>query len=611
MCPATESPQEFQRIFNHICDMTRGRYLLRILVGFFLFLIAIGLIGCEIVPKPLPIPPFRQSENKNVTPTYEEVIRYWNQLDNASPRVKTIRFGLSDDGEPLTLVLIGKGSLTLEDFALSSRVNLLVNNGIHPGEPDGIDASMMWAYDVLDLDSMNDLLDSVNVVIIPVYNIGGAKNRNSHSRTNQNGPEAYGFRGNAQNLDLNRDFVKCDSRNAKSFAQLITLLDPDLYVETHVSNGADYTYTMTYLSTQEDKIGPPFTSFLRDTLTSRLNDAMSQDGEPMSPYVNVHGTVPDSGFATFYDSPRYSTGYLALRQIPGYITETHMLKPYDKRVNATYLFLKNLGAAAHEYAERVQECKSEARAQIQQEDSLALDWELDSSSARKMLFQGYRAEEIQSELTGGKRLRYDRTSPTSVHLPYYQGMRPTSYVKAPKAYLIKSGYYKVVEQLAHHGVHVEELARDTLLHVNEVRITSLEMGRQPYEGHYPHSDVVCSKRRDSLVFQKGDFLISTENIHRRLLVELLTPEAPDSYFVWNFFDAVLQQKEWYSAYVFEDLALEYLEEDTALRERFEEIKELEEYRENPRAQLYWLYKQTPHYEKAHMLYPVYEVVGLN
>jgi hypothetical protein len=570
--------------------------------------IVAGLVGCEVVPKPLPIPPFRQSENKNVTPTYEEVIRFWDQLDNASPRVKTIRFGLSDDGEPLTLVLMGKGSLTLEDFSASSRMNLLVNNGIHPGEPDGIDASMMWAFDVLDQDSLRNLLDSVNVVIIPVYNIGGAKNRNSHTRTNQNGPEAYGFRGNAQNLDLNRDFVKCDSRNAKSFAQLITLLDPDMYVETHVSNGADYTYTMTYLATQEDKLGAPFTSFIRDTLTEQINRLMEMDGESMSPYVNVHGTAPDSGFATFYDSPRYSTGYLALRQIPGYITETHMLKPYEQRVEATYLFLKNLGHTVHQYTNELKEKKAQARMEIKKKEKLPIHWELDSSTVRKMLFKGYRAEELASEITGGKRLYYDRNTPTDVHIPYYQRMKPAAWANVPKAYLIKSGYYKVVEQLTLHGVDVKMLEADTLLHVDEVRITSLNMGRQPYEGHYPHSDVVCSRKRDSLVFQKGDFWVSTENIHRRLLVELLTPEAPDSYFVWNFFDAILQQKEWYSAYVFEDLALKYLEEDDELKRRFKEIKASTEYKGNPKAQLYWLYKQTPHYEKAHMLYPVYEVV---
>jgi hypothetical protein len=187
-------------------------------------------------------------------------------------------------------------------------------------------------------------------------------------------------------------------------------------------------------------------------------------------------------------------------------------------------------------------------------------------------------------------------------------MKPAAWADVPKAYLIKSGYYKVVEQLTLHGVDVKMLEADTLLHVDEVRITSLNMGRQPYEGHYPHSDVVCSRKRDSLVFQKGDFWVSTENIHRRLLAELLTPEAPDSYFVWNFFDAILQQKEWYSAYVFEDLALKYLEEDDELKRRFKEIKASTEYKGNPKAQLYWLYKQTPHYEKAHMLYPVYEVV---
>lgn len=176
---------------------------------------------------PFPKAPFDLDSSGNTTPTYPEVMDFWNNACKAHKFASIHEFGESDFGLPLHYVWLSHDQKERkESVEQRNKPILLINNAIHPGEPDGVDASMQLAYQLLN-DSLQYLLDQVDIAIIPMYNIGGGHNRSASSRANQNGPKEYGFRGNAQNLDLNRDFVKCDSRNALAFANLIQKLDPD------------------------------------------------------------------------------------------------------------------------------------------------------------------------------------------------------------------------------------------------------------------------------------------------------------------------------------------------------------------------------------------------
>src|SRR6478672_2928352 len=189
---------------------------------------------------------FEQSGG-NQTPTYYQVIDWWQQLDSKSSIVSMQAMDSTDAGFPLHLVLVsGDKDFNIASLRAKGKSIIFINNGIHPGEPDGIDASMLLVRDIVE--GKYKLPDNVVLALIPVYNIGGCLNRSGNYRVDQNGPEAFGFRGNAQNLDLNRDFIKCDSKNALAFAKIFHLLDPDVFVDTHVSNGADYRHVMTLLS---------------------------------------------------------------------------------------------------------------------------------------------------------------------------------------------------------------------------------------------------------------------------------------------------------------------------------------------------------------------------
>src|ERR1017187_1815833 len=250
-----------------------------------LFIFYLYLLLSKTYSQDLPQTPFEISKGKR-TATYDECVNYYKILDSLYDEVKMFQCGLTDIGKPLNIVVVSND----KDFE-PNRIHkknkeiILINNGIHPGEPDGIDASMLLVRDLMQKPELHKLLDNIVLVIIPIYNIDGALNRNSTSRVNQNGPESFGFRGNAENLDLNRDFIKCDSKNARSFEEIFQKWKPDFLVDTHVSDGADYQYTMTYFATQKDKFNPVLQVWMAKQLQPKLDTLMKLQGYPMAPYV--------------------------------------------------------------------------------------------------------------------------------------------------------------------------------------------------------------------------------------------------------------------------------------------------------------------------------------
>ncbi|MDG1767213.1 MAG: M14 family zinc carboxypeptidase, partial [Flavobacteriales bacterium] len=273
----------------------------------------------------------------NVSKSYEEAIESYKLLAEEHAEAHLIEVGMSDSGKALhCFVLSSENPLDqYGQFSLpENKAILFINNGIHPGEPCGIDASIQFAERILKQRNAErqEILEQLVIAIIPVYNVGGALNRNCCSRANQNGPEEYGFRGNAKNLDLNRDFIKLDSENARSLVYLLRELNPNVFIDTHTSNGADYQYVMTMIATQPDKASAPIGKYIREKMSPILYADMEKQGYGMTPYVYGLGRIPDEGIKDFLETPRYSTGYNALFNTIGYTSETHMLKPFAQRV---------------------------------------------------------------------------------------------------------------------------------------------------------------------------------------------------------------------------------------------------------------------------------------
>jgi len=550
--------------------------------------------------------PFEKG-NKNESATYDEIISWYKMLDKKSGQLSVLERGMTDAEKPIHLVSINSDQIfNPKKWHQENKIVILINNGIHAGEPDGIDASMMLARDISN--NKIKLPKNVCLAIIPVFNIGGCLNRNSTSRVNQNGPNEYGFRGNSQNLDLNRDFTKCDSKEAKSFSEIFQWLQPDILIDNHVSDGADYQHTMTLLTTQYDKLGGSLGRYLKESFEPSIYENMSQKGWDLVPYVDFESTNFDEGMDAFYDPPRYSSGYAALFNTLSFVTETHMLKPYAQRVKSTYDLMLSFIEEAHIHAKEIITERKKANEEKNSQKEFALKWKLQKDDFSTITFNGYERDSALSEATGLQKYFYNHQKPFTKKIKYYNHYEPVGIVKKPKAYIIPQGWHDVIERMKSSGVVMKKLSKDNSYLVTTYKILNYESYSKPYEKHHKNYNVKTESVVSTMKFSKGDYYIDINQIAERYIIEMLEPTGDDSFFAWNFFDGILQQKEGYSDYRWEDLAAGYLKKDSSLQVALaEKKKESPEFAKDAHQILDFIYKHSPYYEKMHLRYPVYRV----
>lgn len=542
------------------------------------------------------------------TATYDECIAYYRQLDKRFPQISMREMGNTDAGLPLHLVVYStSGDFNFASLRKKNKRIILINNGIHSGEPDGIDASMMLLRDLAL--GKKKLPDNIVLAVIPVYNIGGALNRSTSFRVDQNGPAAFGSRGNARNYDLNRDFIKADSRNARSFQQIYQLTDPDVFIDNHVSNGADYQHIMTLLSTEHNKMGGIMGSFLHKEFEPGIYQLMKEKGYDLVPYVNHFGETPENGWMTYADGPRYSSGYTTLFHTFGFVPETHMLKPYPQRVQATYALMESFISFVSTHSEQIKTLRSQTKEQEKTQASFPLEWNVDTSHYSYINFKGYAAGHKPSEISGQPRLYYDRSRPFEKKVKFYDNVIAGNYVQKPVAYIIPQGWWNVLDLLKNNNVQMRRFSQDTAIYVDVYHIADYKTAQRPYEGHYIHSAVKVTTTKDTIRFRKGDYYIPMDQVANRYLMETLEPTGGDSFFAWNFFDPILARKEGYSHYVFEDIAADYLHSDAALQEQLKQKRTTDSsFAKNGEAQLRFVYEHSPYAEPGYLRYPVFRVV---
>jgi hypothetical protein len=574
-------------------------------VRFLLFLSLSGFLSTALpAQKNEPALPF--DRDPNVTATYRQTIAFYKELAAAFPRQLLLTpQGTTDSGHPLhTAVLSMNGIFDPVQLKQAGKTILMVNNAIHPGEPCGVEASMLLLRDYLQDQNKADFLKDVVIVIIPFYNIGGGLNRGSFSRANQLGPREHGFRGNAKNLDLNRDFIKCDTRNAQTFNRIFNYWQPDVFIDNHTSNGADYQYTLTLIPTQHNKLSPGLAKYLQGEMLPELYRGVEERGWEMTPYVYARST-PDEGIAGFLDLARYSSGYAALHHTLSFMPETHMLKPFEDRVKSIYAFMDAMVHLLDRDGAQIRNLRAEAYRAASRQTVFALNWQLDMAQSDTITFKGYEAGYKKSEISGLDRLYYDRSRPYEKQIPHFNYYQATQTVAKPRAYLIPQAYREIIERLQWNGVVVHELTEDLSIGAEFYYIEDYETARSPYEGHYLHSQVQVREELLERQFHAGDYVVYTGQPADRFLVETLEPQGADSYFAWNFFDGILMQKEYFSSYVFEDLAADYLESQPVLKAALEaKRKEDADFANSARAQLNFIYEHSPYYEPTYKLYPI-------
>jgi hypothetical protein len=548
----------------------------------------------------------RYQQNESVT--WEEAIDMYRWLDRQYGDALLVEAGSTDAGKPLHLFIISRGGLfDPEEVHRSGRNILFINNGIHPGEPCGVDASIKLAAGLLSgEDPYQRFLDNTVVVIVPLFNVGGALNRSPYNRANQNGPLEQGFRGNARNLDLNRDFIKLDTKNARSMVDLLRKWDPEIFVDTHTSDGADYAYAITLINSHPQRLEAAQATFMAGTVLPFLFNAMEKTPYPMCPYVWSRGNSPESGIVGFMDYPRYTSGYASLFNTLAFTVETHMFKPFGDRVLATWNLLREMLRFSSGHREEILKAREEAWEQRLARREFTLEWDLDTTRFDTIPFRGYLAKSKTSNVTGYPRLYYDRNAPWEAEIPYYNYFNPVVTATVPEWYYLPQAWEEVADRLRLNGVEMYPLARDTVIEVEVTYLMEYQTGDDPNNGHYWHWGTRVRRERQQIKFLAGDLVIPVRQKAIEYLVQALEPTGYDSFFSWNFFDAVLSRKEYFSPYIFEETAEKLLKEDPALRIEFETKQQDDpRFRSDPYAQLRFLYERSPWSEKSYRRYPVY------
>jgi len=515
-----------------------------------------------------------EAGNGNQTATWAECVAWYEHLAQHYPDV--LRFGvagMSDTGKPIHVgVVSADGEFDRARIKAAGRPVFFNNNGIHPGEPEGIDACMALVRDFCEDPRKLAALGATVFLFIPLYNVDGALDRADTSRVNQLGPEQYGFRGNSLHLDLNRDFVKADSLAAQTFNRVFAEWDPDVMVDTHTSNGADYQYTMTLIPTQPDKLGGELGAFLRDAMLPAMYTGMAARGWPTCPYVNPLGDTPDGGIVDFLETPRFSTGYAALHHTIGFMPETHMLKPFADRYESMRALVETALAFTVANGARIVALRRAAKDGARTRREWPVHWRLDEARPSSFRFRGYEARYKPSVLGDYQRLWYDRAAPYERDIPYYDRFEADVVVPAPRAYVVPQQWRAVAERLRWNGVRLDTIEADRDQEVTYYEIAAVTSRQGPYEGHHFHDEVRLERRRGTVLLRAGDHIVPLDQDEARYAVEVLEPQAHDSLFRWGFFDSVFERKEAYSDYVFEDEAERLLRDEPALAARFDAWK---------------------------------------
>jgi hypothetical protein len=549
------------------------------------------------------------------TPRYAETIEYCKRLDQASPLIKLETFGKSGEGRELPLLIATEDdTFTPQAARHAVKAVILIQACIHAGEPDGKDAGLALLRDIAITKTQPGLLKNLVVLFIPIYNTDGHERVSPYNRVNQNGPAEMGWRTTSTYQNLNRDYMKADTPETRAWLSLWNRWKPDLFVDCHVTDGADYQYNITYQHEHHAGIAESVLAWEKKVIDERVAPATEAAGNVISWYLEfIDNRDLTKGIRDFNGSPRFSTGYTPIRNRPGILIETHMLKPYRPRVIGTYDFLRftlaEVSRDPQSLLAAVREADEKTLADGRTYDParrFPLDFELtEKPTPYKLKALEYHTE--LSDISGAPYVTFG-TKPVDMTVPMYNEFRVKTAVAPPLSYIVPVQWKDVIEVLRAHGLTMQTTTEPEAIDVESYRFVDVNWAGSPFEGRLMPSfkvEVVHERR----TFPAGSIIVPLAQESAKVAISLLEPEAPDSLVHWGFFNATFEQKEYAENYVLEKLAREMLGGDPRLREEFEKkLASDAKFASNPRARLQFLYQRSPYWDKQMNLYPVGRIV---
>ncbi|WP_296165035.1 M14 family metallopeptidase [uncultured Brevundimonas sp.] len=545
---------------------------------------------------------FEADADHNFSPNYVDTRAWFDRLDAASDLIRIEQFGVSPEGRPIYAVIASKDGDTLDP----SKPVLLAQAGIHPGEIDGKDAGMMLLRDMA-FYGRDDLLDRVNLILIPILSVDGHERASAYSRPNQRGPRIQGWRNTATNQNLNRDYLKLDQPEMRAVRGLILKYKPDLYVDIHVTDGLDYQYDVTYGYNGENgsySRSPAIASWLDQAFKPAMNAALEAQGHlPGELVFGQDDANPRAGLNDGGLGERFSNGWGSAARVPTILIENHSLKPHEQRVLGTYVFLDQ---AMRTLAER----GGDLRAAIAADSALRpaeipANFVQDETPSSTRPFKGILYDTYDSPASGRREIRWSgQADPELWQMPFY-GSHPSLSLRRPTAYWVPSYRTDIIERLAIHGIRMETVTEPRAVDVEMLRLVEPRLATRANEGHVAVAISGVTVERKTWTFPTGSVRVPTDQPLGDVVVLLLEPQSSESFFAWGFFPEVLSRVEYIEGYAIAPLAERMLAADPALKAEFEAKLATEPaFAADGDARLQWFYERTPFYDDRYRLYPV-------
>ena len=534
------------------------------------------------------------------TPSYADTLTYLERLQKEAPgRIHLDTYGISPRGRPMAVAVANSNGVFTAEGARAARLPIvLVQAGIHPGEIEGKDAGLMLLRDFAITGKLPHLLDHAVLVFIPVFSVDGHENSSPYNRINQNGPDSMGFRGQSQYLNLNRDYIKADTPEMRAWLKLWQRWRPDLLIDVHTTDGADFQYDLTWYLEDSHKLDAGVSGWQQQAMASVM-PVYEKRGHLASIYLEFkNGADPRQGLVNFGSGPRFSTGYAALQNRPGLLIETHMLKPYAQRVRAAY----DLVALMLDYTSRnaasllETNARADATTIARANDPsarVALTFKTDPASTPFSL-KGFAFTQTPSEISGGTWIQYDQTKPQTYVIPNWNGLLPDTMITPPAAYAVPAQWKDIIARLDAHGITYRRLDCAVSVAAMGYQLDGPKWSSQPFEGHLMLRDVQTRllPRRETL--PAGSVIVPMDQPSANVAMELLEPDAPDSLLRWGMLDSIFETKEYGEPRVLEKLARDMLVKDPALKAEFErKLADEPAFAASPQARLSFFFQRSP------------------
>ena len=548
------------------------------------------------------ITPFERS-NGIQTATSAELNQFLSKLQAQTPQIRIDTIGYSAEGRPIQLIKVSSDiNFLTENPARSSRPTLFVQAGIHAGEIDGKDAGMMLIRELL-TGKNKKLIDEVNLLFIPILNVDGHERASATNRMNQRGPQIQGWRTNANNLNLNRDYTKLDTEEIQAVLAVINKYNPDLYLDIHVTDGADYQYDITYGFNGNPGYSPEISNWLKSIYKPFIDRALKEQGHIPGPLVFAKNGVDFSdGNVDYIFSPRYSNGYGDARHLPTILVENHSLKPFKQRVLGDLILIENTMTLL---ANVGYELENARKADLKKNQPVVtLNWKFPDLTRDSIIFSGIASSQVTSKISG-KNVTTWSGKPVQQKIPYWSNNIPDVKVSKPEYYIIPGAWTEVIERLKMHGFLLEILTQSETIEVEMCRFQEIHpQDKVPFQGRMRLSGSMIREKRKQ-EFPKGSVRVNSNQALGDLLVLLMEPDSEESFFQWGFFSTILDRTEYFEAYAMEKLATEMLLKSPALQMEFDQkILDDAAFREDPIARFHWFYEKSDYSDDRYLLYPV-------